>query len=258
LNKRADGYHNLETVFYPLPFYDVLEIIQSANTLKPYEVFVSGKTIQCNDEDNLCVKAYLLLKKDFPQLPSVKIYLHKAIPSGAGLGGGSSNGAFMLALLNNKFNLKIQEDKLLNYALTLGSDCPFFIINKPAVAHGRGEMMKHVELNLSGYKLLLVNPGLHVSTGWAFSHVQVSNQNNTSSIINKPIEDWKELKNDFEPIVFEKYPSIKNIKEKMYDAGAVYASMSGSGSTVYGIFADNTIIDHEIFPKEYFIKELAL
>jgi 4-diphosphocytidyl-2-C-methyl-D-erythritol kinase len=164
----------------------------------------------------------------------------------------------MLMLLNNQFNLKISEDKLLNYALALGSDCPFFIINKPAVAQGRGEMIKPVELNLSGYKLLLVNPGIHVSTGWAFSQVEFSNQNNISSIINKPVEEWKALKNDFEPAVFEKYSSIKNIKEQMYNAGAVYASMSGSGSTVYGIFTANTITDHEIFSREYFIKELGL
>ena len=258
LDKRADGYHNLETVFYPLPFYDVLEVIQSENKLKPYDLFVSGKTIQGNNEDNLCIKAYLLLKKDFPQLPAVKIYLHKVIPMGAGLGGGSSNGAFMLQLLNSKFNLKISEDKLLNYALALGSDCPFFSINKACIAHGRGEMIKPVELNLSGYKLLLVNPGIHISTGWAFSMVQFSKGNKISSTINKPVEEWKDLTNDFEPVVFEKYPSIKTIKDKMYDAGAIYASMSGTGSTVYGLFAGNAIIDQGIFPQEYFIKELSL
>jgi 4-diphosphocytidyl-2-C-methyl-D-erythritol kinase len=258
LNKRTDGYHNLETVFYPLPFHDVLEVIQSENKSKPYELFASGKTIQGNEEDNLCIKAYLLLKKDFPQLPAVKVYLHKVIPTGAGLGGGSSNGAFMLLLLNNKFNLKIPQEQLLNYALALGSDCPFFIINKTSFGHGRGEMIKPVELSLSGYKLLLVNPGIHISTAWAFSQVQFSNEKKISSIIHKPVEEWKDLTNDFEPVVFEKYPSIKTIKERMYNAGAIYASMSGTGSTVYGIFHGNTIIDQQILPQEYFIKELSL
>ncbi len=258
LNKRADGYHNLETVFYPLPFYDVLEVIQSTNKLKTYELLISGTTIQGNDEDNLCIKAYLLLKKDFPQLPAVKICLHKVIPAGAGLGGGSSNGAFMLMLLNNKFNLKISEDKLRNYALTLGSDCPFFIINKPCIAHGRGEIMNPVELNLPGYKFLLVNPGIHVSTSWAFSQVKFSNEDKISNIIHKPVEEWKGLKNDFEPVAFEKYPAIKNIKETMYNAGALYASMSGSGSTVYGIFTKDATINHSLFPQEYFVKEVSL
>jgi 4-diphosphocytidyl-2-C-methyl-D-erythritol kinase len=258
LHKRADGYHNLETVFYPLPFYDVLEVIQSENKSKPYELFVSGKIIKGHDEDNLCIKAYLLLKKDFPQLPPVKVYLHKVIPAGAGLGGGSANGAFMLLLLNNKFNLKIPQEQLLNYALALGSDCPFFIINKTSLAYGRGEMLKPFDLSLSGYKLLLINPGIHISTGWAFSQVRFSSENSINNIIRKPIEEWKDMTNDFEPVVFEKYPSIKTIKQKMYDAGALYASMSGTGSTVYGIFPANILVDQQIFPQEYFIKELSL
>jgi len=253
LGKRADGYHNLETVFYPLPFYDVLEIIQSESA----GLFLSGNKIDGKIEDNLCIRAYQLLKKDFPQLPAVKVYLHKVIPSGAGLGGGSANGAFMLMLLNDKFRLQLSQKQLLNYALQLGSDCPFFIINKPCFAEKRGEILEPVELDFSAHKIVLVNPGIHINTGWAFSHVRFSERDQIKNIIKQPVEEWKEkLTNDFELLVFEKYPEIKNIKKQLYELGALYASMSGSGSTVFGIFSKNTIINKEIFTVDYFIKEL--
>jgi len=257
LGKRTDGYHNIETVFYPLPFFDVLEVIQSSNTDQLYELFLSGNTIEGEPENNLCVKAYFLLKKDFPQLPAVKIYLHKVIPSGAGLGGGSANGAFMLMLLNRKFNLNISEQQLLQYALSLGSDCPFFIINKPCFAQQRGEFLTPLKIDLSAYKIVLINPGIHVNTGWAFTQVTLSNPNNINTAIVKPVNEWKAcLTNDFELPVFEKYPEIKNIKNALYLSGALYASMSGSGSTVFGIFPKQTVINTEIFPSHYFIKEL--
>ena len=258
LGNRTDGYHNIETVFYPLPFHDVLEVIQSSNTTKSYELFLSGNKIDGDNEDNLCVKAYHLLKKDFPQLPSIKIYLHKVIPAGAGLGGGSANGAFTLMLLNNKFNLNLSQEQLLNYALLLGSDCSFFIINKPCFAQQRGEVLEPLQLNLAGYKLLLVNPGIHVNTGWAFTQVSFSKSDikNSSAL---PVEQWQHhLINDFEKPVFEHHPAIKNIKDQLYETGALYASMSGSGSTVYGIFQGDISIDLKSFPSEYFIKELAL
>jgi 4-diphosphocytidyl-2-C-methyl-D-erythritol kinase len=253
LGKRNDGFHNLETVFYPLPFYDVLEIIQSLTT----ELFLSGNKIEGDTENNLCIKAYHLLKRDIPQLPEVKIYLHKVIPSGAGLGGGSADGAFMLKLLNEKFHLQLSQQQLLNYALQLGSDCPFFIINKPCFAQQRGEILETVQLDLSAYKIVLVNPGIHVNTAWAFTQVKFSEGNQIKNIIAKPVEQWKEnLTNNFEMPVFEKYPAIKNIKEQLYSLGAVYASMSGSGSTVFGIFPKNIIINKEIFTDDFFIKEL--
>jgi 4-diphosphocytidyl-2-C-methyl-D-erythritol kinase len=258
LGKRNDGYHNLETVFYPLPLYDVLEVIQHTNTAQPCELFLTGITIEGKPEDNLCIKAFHLLKKDHPQLPPVKIYLHKAIAAGAGLGGGSADGAFMVELLNDKFQLHLSNQKLLSYALELGSDCPFFIFNKPCFAEQRGEILEPVTLSLSGYKLLLVNPGIHVSTAWAFSQVSYS-LNDLKNRIGKPVDQWRELiTNNFEEPVFKKFPEIGDIKNQLYASGALYASMSGTGSTVYGIFTGNTTIDKGSFLPHYFVKQLEL
>src|SRR5436190_2966867 len=159
LRKSADGFHGLETVFYPLPFTDALEVISNTQT-GPVEFTGTGFVVDGNADDNLCMKAYSLVKKDFPQLPSVKIHLHKAIPMGAGLGGGSADAAFMLKLLNDIFNLSISSSQLINYALQLGSDCPFFIHNKPAFAQGRGEILEELPLDLSAYKIILINPGI--------------------------------------------------------------------------------------------------
>jgi 4-diphosphocytidyl-2-C-methyl-D-erythritol kinase len=172
LQKRADGFHDLETVFYPIPLRDGLEIIQNASASpNQIEFTLSGLAIDAKPEDNICVKAYHLLKKDFPQLPPVKMHLHKTIPSGAGLGGGSADGAFTLLLLNKKINLDLNEEQLTQYALQLGSDCPFFIINKPSYATGRGENLQAIELDLSSYQIVVVNPGIHINTGWAFSQI---------------------------------------------------------------------------------------
>jgi 4-diphosphocytidyl-2-C-methyl-D-erythritol kinase len=259
LGKRPDGYHDLETVFYPVPLYDVLEIIQQTNTQRSFELFLSGIKIEGDKENNLCIRAYHLLKKDFPELPAVKIYLHKAIPAGAGLGGGSADGAFMLMLMNDKFNLDISQQQLINYARALGSDCPFFILNKPCFAQQRGEVLEPVQLNLSGYKLVIVNPCIHVDTGWAFTQVKYACGNDMKNIIQKPVEAWKnKLTNDFELPVFEKFPELKNIKDRLYMQGALYASMSGSGSTVYGIFEKNSRSNIDFFPSHYFIRELVL
>ncbi|MBV9962834.1 MAG: 4-(cytidine 5'-diphospho)-2-C-methyl-D-erythritol kinase [Parafilimonas sp.] len=257
IGKRADGYHNLETVFYPLPFHDVLEVVNSSNEEESTELILSGNKIEGNTESNLCVKAYHLLKKDFSKLPVVKIYLHKVIPTGAGLGGGSADGAFMLLLLNDKFQLRLSQQQLINYALQLGSDCPFFILNKPSFAQQRGEVLEPIEVNLSSYKIVIINPGIHVSTSWAFTQTKFAAHNQLKEIINEPIKNWKEkLINDFEIPVFKKYPEIKNIKEQLYNSGAIYASMSGSGSTVFGVFPQHALIDRQIFPTYYFIKEL--
>jgi 4-diphosphocytidyl-2-C-methyl-D-erythritol kinase len=256
LSKRQDGFHNLETVFYPIALKDALEIIPSLGSV--IEFTGSGLTVDGEEADNICIKAYQLLKRDFPQLPFIKMHLHKAIPMGAGLGGGSADGAFTLQLLNKKFNLGLSVQQLIDYALQLGSDCPFFIINKPCYATGRGELLEGIDITLAGYKIVIVNPGIHVNTGWAFSQINPAEPNKKiKAIIAQPITTWKaELINDFETPVFEKYPAIKNIKEDLYNKGAVYAAMSGSGSTVYGIF-EKEISLSPFTNKNYFVKIIA-
>ena len=259
LGKRADGYHNLETIFYPLPFYDVLEITTAAHATEPYTLHVSGIKIESNIEDNLCVKAYLLLKHDFPHLPAVHIHLHKTIPAGAGLGGGSADGACMLRLLNTTFKLHLTEQKLLQYALSLGSDCPFFIINQPCFGTQRGEVLQPVPLDLSAYKIVIINPGIHVNTGWAFTQVKFSESSDIRTAVTQPLENWRHLlTNDFEVPVFEKYPAIKKLKELLYQQNAVYASMSGSGSTVFGIFKKDTPFNSQPPGPGFFVKEMDL
>jgi len=231
----------------------VLEVIEK----EKFKFSTSGFSIEGEPEKNICIKAYDLLKKDLPQLPAVQMHLHKAIPMGAGLGGGSADGAFTLKLLNKKFDLSLSEKQLINYSLELGSDCPFFILNKPCFATGRGEILEQTELDLSEYKFLIVHPPIHISTAWAFSTIKpLKSVKSIKQIIQQPISTWKtELINDFEKPVFESHPEIKNIKEKLYDAGAIYASMSGSGSAVYGIFKKEKAISIS-FPDNYFVKTL--
>ena len=258
ISKREDGYHNLETVFYPLNITDALEIIPNQTSDPAIEFSASGIQINGATENNLCVKAYLLLKKDFPQLPGIKMHLLKMIPIGAGLGGGSADGAFTLMLLNKKFSLNLSTDQLLNYAFALGSDCPFFIIGKPCFATRRGEKLKEINLNLSAYKFCIINPGVHINTGWAFFQIKAAKHfSGILEIINQPIETWKhKLINDFEEPVLRHYPQLQFIKEQLYKQGAIYAAMSGSGSTFFGIFNKNqTIIDGH-WPAEYFVKEV--
>lgn len=240
LQKRRDGFHNIETVFYPIPLKDVLEITPAQNAQQP-AIHMYGVPLNGEASDNICIKAWLLLKKDFADLPAIEIHLLKNIPAGAGLGGGSADGAFMLQLLSNKFHLGLSPDQLIKYASQLGSDCPFFIINKPCYATGRGELLEPIMLNLSSYHVALANPGIHINTGLAFSQLIVNDSlmspGNIKHVVAQPVETWKyNLVNDFEKPVFEKYPQIKALKENMYAAGAVYAAMSGSGSTVFGIF----------------------
>lgn len=257
VSRRTDGYHNLETIFYPLPLYDVLELIRSGNENAQATFSTSGLTIDGNKENNLCIKAYELLKKDYPTLPAAIIHLHKAIPTGAGLGGGSADAAFTLKLANDKFNLGLSASQLINYSLQLGSDCPFFIINKPCFATGRGEILEEIQLSLADYKIIIINPGIHVSTPQAFAGISPTlPSKSVKDIIQQPIATWRaELINDFEKNIFIQYPEIASIKNELYDNGAVYASMSGSGSTVYGIFNKSDSIDLHL-PSHYFIKEL--
>lgn len=257
LQKRVDGYHNIATVFYPIPLYDVIEIIPAAET----NLFTTGLTVSGNTEDNLCLKAYRLLQKDFA-LPPVHIHLHKTIPMGAGLGGGSANGAFVLRLLNDKLNLTISKEQLIAYALQLGSDCPFFILNQPCYATGRGELLTPIPLDLKGYKLLLINPGIHINTGWAFGQLQPAQPAIAlDALITAPITKWRHtLINDFEKAVFAAHPVIAHIKATLYQQGALYATMSGSGSTVIGIFERHvaTNMVSEALTMTYFVKEILL
>lgn len=234
LQKRADGFHDLETVFYPLPLQDALEIVTAEEPIFSY----SGTDIPGDAGDNLCRKAYELLKTDFPQLPAVHIHLHKNIPIGAGLGGGSADGAFTLRILNTRYNLGLPTEKLEEYAARLGSDCAFFIKNTPCLARGRGENLTPLPLNLDAWSFLLVHPCIHVNTGWAFGQITPGTPALPLSEVDwHNVAAWKDqLVNDFEAPVFTAHPVIGGIKEKMYRHGAVFAAMSGSGSAVVGIF----------------------
>jgi len=256
LRKRTDGYHDLETLFYPLSFTDILEIIESADNKSKLSFSTTGLPVESN-LNNLCVKTYELLKKDFPQLPGAIMHLHKVIPLGGGLGGGSADAAFTLKLMNEKFSLGLSVEKLILYALQIGSDCPFFIINKPAYATGRGEQLEQVQLDLSAFKFIVVNPGIAISTSEAFRGIKPSlPRQSIRVVIQQPITTWKqELVNDFEKGIFNQYSEIEAIKNKLYDNGALYASMSGSGSTVFGIY-EKEIKANIDFPSHYVIKVL--
>lgn len=262
--KRDDGFHDLETVFYPLAFHDALEILNEVEgqpkTIdhgrnNSIQFKQTGFDVPGNKEDNLCVKAYSLLKKDFLQLPSLYMHLHKAIPLGAGLGGGSADGAFTLKVLNDTFNLNLSTNQLITYATKLGSDCPFFIINQPCYATGRGEVLKPVSVDLGNYSFILINPGININTAWAFSQVMPKTPAQpVMRIITQAVNTWKEtLLNDFEDVVSRYHPAIRSIKEELYNHGALYSSMTGSGSTVFGIFEKNKIPKFR-FPKELFVK----
>ncbi len=253
--KRKDGFHHLETIFYPVPIKDALEINHSDGSEEI--VFTSsGNSVQGNDLDNLCVKAFWLIKKDFPHIPNIKMHLHKHIPMGAGMGGGSADASAVLLLLNNLFNLKFSTEKLQEYALQLGSDCPFFITNKPSFAAGRGEQLQAVDIDLSNYKILVVHPGIHVNTAEAFKGLDQNSFSKPGELqnnISNDIESWKtSIRNDFENYVFKQFPEIEAIKNHLYEAGAIYSSMSGSGSAVYGIFPKNNLTDKIKFPTHYF------
>lgn len=253
--KRPDGYHNLETVFYPVPIEDALEIhVQHNSTDKKFALHQAGMEITRNAEDNLVVKAYLLLDKEF-NLPPVDIHLYKHIPSGAGLGGGSSDAAFMLKLLNERFELKLTNEKLEEYAATLGADCAFFIKNTPTYAEGIGNIFSPLSLSLKGYQILLVKPDIFVSTREAFSLVRPHKpEYSLKEIITHPISEWKEqMVNDFETSVFPQYPVIGEIKEELYKNGAIYAAMSGSGSSVFGLFAPDITIPNINFGERSFV-----
>lgn len=240
VEKRPDGYHNLETIFYPIHLEDALEVVPLNGSTQDYDLKISGTPILGSPEDNLVVKAYRLLKEDF-QLPPIHIYMYKHIPMGAGLGGGSSDAAFMLKLLNEKFNLGLTIEQMEAYASRLGADCAFFIKDRPVFATGIGNVFTPVDLSLKGMYIVLVKPDISVSTKEAYSLVTPQRPAKAlTESIKQPIETWKDsIANDFERSVFKAYPEIAAIKDKLYDMGAVYASMSGSGSTVFGIFRES-------------------
>jgi len=236
VEKRPDGYHNIETVFYPIGLCDVLEV-EPSQTCTDYSFSSSGIAIDGDPEDNLIVKAYHLLRSGY-QFPAVDISLIKQIPFGAGLGGGSSDAAFMLKALNEMFELKATPNRLEKLAAKLGADCPVFIKNKAVFATGIGNVFTPIKLSLKGKFLVLVKPDIHVSTPEAYALIVPEKPEiSLIDLIQRPISEWKDaIKNDFEKSVFSKYPAIGEIKDKLYEMGAVYASMSGSGSSVYGIF----------------------
>lgn len=251
VEKRADGYHNLETLFYPIPLHDILEITKSEDE---FSFTMYNAQFEGSDNDNLVVKAYNILAEDF-DMPKVKMLLYKHIPTGAGMGGGSSDAAFALKMLNHIAGLELNDEKLEEYAARLGADCAFFIKNKPAYATGIGNILTSVDCDLTGYYIVVVKPDIHISTKEAYSLVNPAYPENAlAEIIKRPVEEWKGLmKNDFEKSVFAKYPAVREIKDKLYEYGAVYASMSGSGSAFFGIFKKECDIEElkELFPDTF-------
>lgn len=245
VSKREDGYHNLETVFYPIPLYDALEIKYMDEKFPSdtaCDLKVTGNVVDCDEQKNLVVKAYHILAADY-QLPHIHTHLYKHIPSQAGLGGGSSDAAFMIRLLDERFRLNIGNPEMERYAARLGADCAFFIEAEPAYAEGIGDVLMPADGpdgNLQGYYLCVVKPDVAVSTKEAYSAITPKKPaKSCRDIVRQPIETWKEeLVNDFEEPIFKMHPELAAIKLKLYDQGAAYASMSGSGSALYGIFKE--------------------
>jgi 4-diphosphocytidyl-2-C-methyl-D-erythritol kinase len=259
--KRSDGYHDIETVMYPIGLCDVLEVLESPGiitTLKCTGLSIDpgsdepGKSLHPQiGSKNLVMKVHGLLNRDF-SLPPVYIHLHKAIPAGAGLGGGSADCAFALKMLNKLFNLGLSDEQQIYYVTQLGSDCAFFLNNLAALASGRGEILQPLYLSLQGYYIHLVKPGIQINTAEAYSWVKPSKREDSlMQVIKQPVKEWKDnLVNDFEIPVFERYPELENIKEQFYKSGAIYASMSGSGSAIFGLF--DKVPGNIDFPENYF------
>lgn len=238
VSKRTDGYHNLETIFYPIGIKDALEIIIHEDQF--CDTFVeAGIKVDSTTEDNLVMKALRLMRTKY-KFPPVEVHLLKKIPFGAGLGGGSADASFMLKLINSTFGLNISNEELAALAVQLGADCPFFIYNRPVFASGIGEVFDEIDLSLKGYFLVLIKPDIHVPTKDAFAEIKPKQPHiSLKEIIKQPVSGWKGLmENDFEKSVFVKYPVIGGLKEDLYKKGALYASMTGSGSSVFGIFKE--------------------
>lgn len=248
VSKREDGYHNLETVFYPIGIKDALEIIVKEG-LKEDTFIEAGIKVDASPDNNLVMKALKLMRSEY-EFPPLEVHLLKKIPFGAGLGGGSADASFMLKLINKTFDLGASDKELAVMAVRLGADCPFFIYNRPMFAMGIGEVFEDVELSLKEYTFVLVKPDIHVSTKDAFAQIKpVHPDISLKEIIKRPIAEWKSLMvNDFEKSVFAKYPAIGKIKEQLYRQGALYASMTGSGSSVFGIFNEQVKDEQMLYP----------
>ena len=250
VEKRSDGYHNLQTVFYPVPIKDALEV-QVMDEGFPSDVDCDLKTtnipIEGDEQRNLVVRAYQLLKSDFPTLPRIHAHLWKGIPTQAGMGGGSSDCAYMIRLLNDLFALGLSDEQMIQYAARLGADCPFFIVSRPCYAEGIGERLQPISLDLSGWHIGVVRPDIPVPTKEAFSRIHPHYPaKNCRDVVLQPVETWKDdLVNDFEESVFALHPEIGAVKQRLYDLGAVYAAMSGSGSALFGIFKKEPALEGE-------------
>ena len=243
VEKRSDGYHNLETVFYPVRIQDALEVFPMDKDFPSdvdCDLKVTNIQIEGDEQKNLVVRAYQLLKQDFPDLPRVHAHLYKGIPTQAGMGGGSSDCGFMITLLNDLFQLGLSEQQMIDYAARLGADCAFFILNRPCYAEGIGEILQPVSLSLSGWYLAVVRPAIPVPTREAFSLITPRRPlKNCRDIVMQPVETWRdELTNDFEHSVFALHPEIGAIRDRLYNLGATYAAMSGSGSSLFGLFRE--------------------
>jgi 4-diphosphocytidyl-2-C-methyl-D-erythritol kinase len=245
LRKRPDGYHDIESVFIPIKWEDIIEVIEDgANGAGRVTFTSSGLEVPADGKPNLCERAYMLLAQEFA-LPAVKMHLHKMIPMGAGLGGGSADAAFVLRLLHDIFSLGLNDAALEERAARLGSDCPFFIRNRPQYVTGRGELMQPFDLNITGHHILVIHPGVHVGTAEAYAGVtpQVPDSD-LRELLQRPISEWRDtVKNDFEGSVSRHHPIIGELKELLYANGAHYASMTGSGAAVFGIFGEKKNVD---------------
>jgi 4-diphosphocytidyl-2-C-methyl-D-erythritol kinase len=256
VEKRPDGYHNLQTVFCPVPIKDTLEILPATDDMPADEhcsLTISNIQIEGDPRKNLVVRAYQLLKEDFPTLPRVQAHLHKCIPTQAGMGGGSSDCAYTIRLLNEMFALGLSNKQMMDYAARLGADCAFFILSSPCYAEGIGERLQPIGLQLNGWHIGIVRPNIPVPTKEAFSRIHPHYPaKNCREVVMQPVETWREeLTNDFEESVFALHPEIGHIKERLYKMGATYAAMSGSGSALYGLFRDIPANFSSEFPDMY-------
>ena len=256
VEKRPDGYHNLQTVFYPVPIKDALEVqVMDEAFPSDYDcdLKVTNITIEGDEQRNLVVRAYQVLKQDFPTLPRIHTHLWKGIPTQAGMGGGSSDCAYMMLLLNQQFQLGLTDEQLIEYAAKLGADCAFFILSRPCYAEGIGEKLQPIDLSLSGYYIAVVRPDIPVPTKEAFSRIRphYPTQNCRETVM-QPIDTWRDtLINDFEESVFALHPEIGDIKQRLYDIGATYAAMSGSGSALFGLFKKQPDSLSQAFPNMF-------
>ena len=255
--KRPDGYHDIETLFYPVGLCDALEIVRGPHGSEKDILTITGNSIPGTPDDNIVLKSVRKFRETFP-FPWLTIHLHKTIPVGAGLGGGSSDAASTLRTINRIFGLSVGTQKLKDIAAGLGSDCPFFIESVPAFASGRGEILTPAPFILNGYYIVLANPGIQAGTREAYAECKPALPDTSlMELVNRPVEEWKDIVvNDFEEILFPKYPLIKKLKSAFYASGALFSSMSGSGSTVFGIYSEKPLIPE--FLAKYVIFEAPL